>query len=149
MRLLWPGAWLAVLDDASEGKDAESLRHLTNEILGELGGGLVVLGKSPDDVPWASKFGTYLAPFSLVLIDGFHSNEQQTLDFDAVRPFLADEHIVLFHDVMLLGMRASFDEIARGYPGRSAILHRTTTGMGMVWSGDAGARVAGVFGGYA
>jgi predicted O-methyltransferase YrrM len=144
MRLLWPEPSLTVLDNCSEGHDAVLAASLTRDILQGIGGGLLLNLESPKFV--ADAIGNRTV--SLVLIDGGHSDEQQTLDFRAVQPFLADEHVVLFHDVVLLGMGGSFDEIARDYPGRAAILRRTTTGMGMVWNGDAGARVAAVFGGY-
>jgi hypothetical protein len=45
-------------------------------------------------------------------------------------------------------MGASFTRIAADYPDRARILHRTTTGMGIVWTADAGRRAAQVFGGY-
>jgi predicted O-methyltransferase YrrM len=146
MRLLFGKAALVSLDDASEGNEGVKGAELTQDILNDLEGGVVIFGRSPDRVPSILRA---LPPLNLVLIDGGHSDEQQAADFAAVRPFLASEHIVLFHDVVLLKMQASFERIAADYPGRSAILRRTTTGMGMVWNGDAGARVAAVFGGYA
>lgn len=143
MRLLWPGAWLAVIDDHSEGADAAYARAMTSDILGALDGGYVWCGKSPEDVPAALSD----AALDLVLIDACHTDEAQLADYRAVKPFLAPEHIVLFHDVLFCRMEASFQQIAADYPGRSRILRRTTTGMGIVWTADAGRRCAEAFGG--
>ena len=147
MDLLWPLAYLRMMDNEGEGADGKRGVELTERILDEHNGGIVLIGTSPDDVPDCMADDGF-APVDLVLIDATHTDEAQWADYQAVRPFLAPEHVVLFHDVLLLKMGASFTRIAADYPDRARILHRTTTGMGIVWTADAGRRAAQVFGGY-
>jgi len=144
MRLLWRWAWMTMLDDESEGGDAREAAELTNAVMKELSGCHIVAGRSPTDVPTAVN---WMKPLPLVLIDACHTDEAQLADYRAVKPFLAPEHVVLFHDVLFCRMEASFQQIAEDYPSRSRILRRTTTGMGIVWTADAGRRCAEVFGG--
>lgn len=128
LSLIWPRAAIVVLDAETEGGDNREGNELTRRLLG---GGMVVRGTSPADVPWGM---TCLgAPAELVFVDGTHTDAAQAADFGAVRGFLAPEHVVFFHDVGLMGMGESFGAIAEGYPGRSRILD-TPTGMGAVWT---------------
>ena len=138
LRLIWQDAALLVMDAGIEGGDNAAATTLTVTILGKMPDrplGAVVCGTSPVAVPWGMLV-LGAAP-ALVFIDGFHSNDQQTADFEAVRPFLAADHIVFFHDVMWSKLEESWAGIARQYPGRSRILD-TPTGMGCVWTGDIG-----------
>ena len=135
LRMLWPEAWITVLDAETEGVDNAETNRLTRRIMAELGQGEIVPGSSPRDVSWVLQGPP---PAGLCFIDGCHTNDQQTADFDAVRPFLAPEHIVFFHDVVLCDMTRSWRSIAAQYPGQAKILD-TPTGMGCVWTGDIGA----------
>jgi hypothetical protein len=99
-----------------------------------------MLAISPQDLPAVvEKLG---GSISLAFIDGLHTIEQQALDFAAIQPFLAADHIVLFHDVLWtkqerdprFHLEVGFQKIAETYPGRSAILSRTTVGSAVVWS---------------
>ena len=146
MDLLWPSVYLRMMDNQSEGADAKTACDLTSTILDEHNNGIVLIGTSPADVPDCMA-GDGFAPVGLVLIDAQHTDESQLADYRAVKPFLAPEHVILFHDVLFCHMEASFATIATDYPGRSRILRRTTTGMGIVWTADAGRRCAEVFGG--
>lgn len=113
---------------------------LVAKILTGLGGGEVMRATSPQDVPAAvERLG---GSISVAFIDGLHTVEQQALDFAAIQPFLAADHLVLFHDVLWTKQRPDpkyhleigFQKIAATYPSRSAILSRTTVGAGVVWS---------------
>ena len=146
MDLLWPSVYLRMMDNQSEGADAKTACDLTSTILDEHNSGIVLIGTSPADVPDCMADDGF-APVGLVLIDAQHTDESQFADYRAVKPFLAPEHVILFHDVLFCHMEASFATIATAYPGRSRILRRTTTGMGIVWTADAGRRCAEVFGG--
>ena len=52
------------------------------------------VGVSPDDVTDVIK----KKPVDLAFIDGGHFGEQPTIDFESVRPFLAEKCAVFFHD---------------------------------------------------
>ncbi|HTV03196.1 MAG TPA: class I SAM-dependent methyltransferase [Luteitalea sp.] len=69
----------------------------------------------------------------LVLIDGLHSEEQQALDYEAVRPFLADGAVVLFHDIVNWRLEAGFAAIAARDGRGAALLHRTASGMAILY----------------
>lgn len=140
MRLAFPWSRLLAIDSGGEGKEGRAGIDLTNKILTGLGGGQAMLATSPQDVPAAvEKLG---GSISLAFIDGLHTIEQQALDFAAIQPFLASDHLVLFHDVLWtkqerdprFHLEIGFQKIAATYPGRSAILSRTTVGIAVVWS---------------
>ena len=142
LRLAFPFARLVSIDSGAEGHEGKNGIDLTNHILSGLGhGGEVVLATSPGDVPaTAARLG---GPINLAFVDGLHTEMQQRIDYDAIRPFLAPDHIILFHDVLFMKLdprpevnrlENGFWEIAKDYPDRAAILSRTTTGIGCVWS---------------
>lgn len=142
MALLWPTADICVLDACIEGKDSLIGIELTRRLLylhTVLGvpDMRVMLGFSPQDVPMALDASD---PVELVFIDGQHTNEQMWADYESVRPFLADQHILLFHDVEMFGMQRSWLAVSANYPGRSRLLP-TPTGMGVVWTGGIGANL--------
>ena len=140
LRLAFPFSRLVAIDSGAEGPDGTNGVDLTNRILTNLGGGQAIVATSPQDVPaTAAKLG---APINLAFIDGLHTGAQQRIDYEAVRPLLAEDHIILFHDVLFMHqdhrpefkLELGFWEIAHDYPNRAAILSRTTTGIGCVWS---------------
>jgi Methyltransferase domain len=136
LRHIWPAAELVVLDAETEGTDNEACNGLTRTLLAEHSGGLIVHGSSPH---WVANAAACLGiPAGFVFIDGEHTNEAMDTDFDAVRAFLAAEHIVFFHDVGLMRMLDSWTRIAALYPERARLLE-TPTGMGVVWAGEIGA----------
>lgn len=140
LHLAFPFSRLVVIDSGAEGPDGRDGIDLTNRILTELGGGSALLGTSPQDVPRTA--ATLSGPINLAFIDGLHTHAQQRIDYEAVRPLLAEDHIILFHDVLFMKqdhrpefhLEAGFWDIAKDYPDRAAILSRTTTGIGCVWS---------------
>jgi hypothetical protein len=128
LSLIWPRAAIVVLDAETEGGDNRAANQLTRDILG---GGLIVRGASPQFVPNAM---TVLgAKPEFVFIDATHTNPAQDADWAAVKPYLAAEHVVFFHDVGLLELQESFWRCAEGYGDQVRILS-TTTGMGAVWT---------------
>ena len=126
-----PGAKVVAIDIA-HGTSAEGL-ELTNAIAKRNGLNVKgVLARSPEGVAptLAAEFD---APLDLVFIDALHTDEAQLADYEAVRPHLAPDAVVLFHDVFLCSMTASFSAIARRAPEHDAyILSRTATGIGVL-----------------
>ncbi len=105
--------------------------EVTNRIAARAGLNVkAVLGASPEAVPgvMAQEFD---GPIDLVFIDGEHNNAAQSRDFDAVLPYLAEDAVILFHDVYMCGMSESLAEIAARMPNHETrILSRTASGIG-------------------
>jgi hypothetical protein len=109
---------------------------LTNRLAARLGAQAeAVAGRSPEDVaPVLDRLGA--APLDLVFIDGLHTHEQLHADWGAVQPRLADRCIVLCHDVLMLQLAGTFDELAATPGWQSSVLHATTSGMGVLHRGQ-------------
>ena len=136
LRLIWKAPPMVILDAETEGADNVLGNQLTSAILKELNDDTVVMkGASPERAPNALAW--FCIPPGLVFIDGEHTTEAMLADFEVVRRYLAAQHIVFFHDVLLCRMQAAWERIERLYPGRSRLLD-TPTGMGVVWTGDLG-----------
>lgn len=94
-----------------------------------------VEGLSPWDLP--GLVTSHLeGRLDVVLVDSLHSDEQQLLDYEGIRPFLAPGAIVVFHDVLNWRMEASFAEIARRDGRGAELLHRTASGLGVLFPED-------------
>lgn len=120
------------------GFDANSVMgiELTNRIAAdETLDVLAVKAASPDGVAGAVA-AHCRQPFNLVFIDGKHTNEQIELDFEAVRPHLAEGAVVLFHDVLEAHMGEGFRRVA-ATPGFTPIevLMGTSSGMAALVKG--------------
>lgn len=90
-------------------------------------------GKSPDDVA-AVCAREFDGPVDLVFIDGGHTPDQQTLDFDACRAIAAPDCVYVFHDVVNFQMVNSFVDIARSSSDLvGSLLMRTPSGMGICY----------------
>lgn len=93
---LWPSAALDVLESESEGC-AHVGSEVTRRIARSLGADVNLhIGFSPQDVPAAVRKPRR---YELAFLDGNHTMEQLLLDFEAVRPFLAQRSVVVLHDV--------------------------------------------------
>lgn len=153
LRLFFPAAKIACLDAGVEGLDNMAGIKLTQDILADVaiptGSAAIELGFSPKDTPRTVE--THLdGRINFAFIDGMHTNDQQTADFESIRPYLDAEHVVFFHDVRFCKMQDSLRKIAQGYGARAAILSRTTSGIGVVYSENMAfrmGRLTRVFGG--
>lgn len=127
---LFRGAQVVAIDNCTEGGDAREGLDLTRALIGDLGfDAEVVQGTSPLDVgPIVSE---RLGAIDFALVDGLHANDQQLMDYHAIRPLMSDSSAILFHDVIDWGMEESFAQIADDWAGRSEILLRTPSGMGI------------------
>jgi hypothetical protein len=128
--LLNKEAKIVAIDAGVEGSSNDHGTELTNRILREEGlPAKVIVATSPGDVKRV--VDAHLGgPVDLAFIDGLHTNEQQELDFDAVRACAAPECLYLFHDVVNFEMRPSFERIVARSGLRGRILMRTPSGMG-------------------
>jgi predicted O-methyltransferase YrrM len=135
LALAHPDARVVAIDAGVDEYSVEGIA-LTNRLAARLGvRAEAVAGRSPEDVaPVLDRLG--LAPFDLVFVDGLHTHEQMHADWDAVRPHLADPCIVLCHDVLMLQLAATFDELAATPGWQSSVLHATTSGMGVLHRGQ-------------
>ena len=131
LALSHPRAKVVAIDIAT-GTSAHGL-ELTNRLAARRGLDVkAIVAASPDGVApvVAAEFD---GPIDLVFIDADHNDAAQLADFEAVRPFLAPDAVVLFHDVYVCAMRESFGEIARRMPTHEArVLSRTASGIGAV-----------------
>ena len=133
LSLVFQDASVVAIDNLTEGDDARLGFDVTRNLVEDLDLDTnVVVGSSPEDV--AGIVDEHLGSIDLALIDGLHTNEQQWKDYLAVKPWLTGEAVVLFHDVLDWAMTESFERIQADWPGPSTILHRTPSGMGLIYT---------------
>lgn len=129
LALCHPGAKVVAIDIGT-GTSASGL-ETTNRAAARHGLNVkAIIAASPEGVApvVAAEFD---GPIDLVFVDAYHSDAAQLADFEAVRPFLAQDAVVLFHDVYVCSMMESFREIARRMPDHEArVLSRTASGIG-------------------
>ena len=134
---LFPGVPISVMDAESEGRDNRRGSNMTRAIARRFDLPVhLSQGFSPLDtrrviesLPASARLGAAsataaasaaapranarkLASFDLVFIDGAHTNRHQSDDFESIRPFLAPQHVVILHDVILASMEPSLKAIA-------------------------------------
>ena len=126
-----PSAQIVAIDALVEGNDALYAHNLCQKIIEDEGFENVKIlhASSPQDVE--SVVNTHLnGPIELALIDGKHTPQQQTLDFQAIQQVVADEHIVFLHDVLNWNLTESFVQLRATYNSLVAkMLMRTPSGM--------------------
>lgn len=102
---LWPSAPLDVIDAEVDGTCPRVGSSLSRKILQKMQADVNLhIGFSPQDVPAAMREPRR---YELVFIDGLHTLEQLILDFEAVRPYLAERCVVVLHDVEFSFLRNS------------------------------------------
>ena len=105
----------------------------TNSILRKLSKNkLAVNASSPEDIPTIAK-KYFNNKIDLVLIDGLHTNDAQTIDFEAVYPFLTKNSLVILHDVINCDLINSYNKINKKYKLNSYLLSKSTSGMGLLF----------------
>jgi len=133
-----PNAHIVAIDALVAGAHASTAFDINQQIIAQENFQHItlLLASSPNDVPRV--VNQHLdGEIDLVLIDGKHTNEQQTLDFEAVVPFVGPRSVVLLHDVLNFNMAQSFNQLRKKYPQFHAeILIRTPSGMGVFYGRD-------------
>lgn len=134
---LWPSAVLDVIDAEVDGNCPRVGSTLSRKILQKMQANVNLhIGFSPHDVPAAMREPRR---YELVFIDGLHTLEQLILDFEAVRPYLAERCVVVLHDVEFSFLRNSVKWIMaspagsgfRYFRGKTAA-YRNFLGTGML-----------------
>ena len=90
-------------------------------------------GFSPSIVPAVR--ATQSAPWSFAFIDGYHEGRAPLDDAEAVSPFMADDALVMFHDLISPHVAAGLGHFAEA--GWSVGLYNTMQIMGIAWRGAA------------
>ena len=125
-----------VIDSVEEGEDAQKGFHLTEKIIKEeeISNITLLRARSPEDID--DLVQTHIdGPIDLAFVDGLHSNAQQYLDVHALMPHMAQEHIILLHDVLNWSLTKSYQALRKDFPHlSSSILMRTPSGMGALYS---------------
>lgn len=136
--ILNPQAKIKILDCGFLGSDRSDIGiDATNSISKNNNFNLeVVKGSSPDDVDNAIKSNFGEQKIQFVFIDGVHTSDYIVKDFDAVLPFLDENSIVLFHDVLNFNMLPGIESISRKHSFQYTILHRTESGMVAMYKKD-------------
>jgi hypothetical protein len=129
LAILNPGARIVAIDFCPTEVEEEGL-EFTNKMAARLGLDVRARkGKSPGDVA-AIVDAEMGGPVDFALIDGWHTNEAQRADFEAVKTCAGDDCVYLFHDVVNLLLADGFAAIAKDNPALySSLLFRTPSGM--------------------
>lgn len=128
---------VVAIDACLEGDDGAFGIDITNVMA--RGHGLeleAVRGVSPIDVPGVVA-GYLGGRLDIVLIDSLHTDQQQSADYAAVKPFCHADTLVLFHDVLNWQMTDSFSAIAAEDGREALLLDRTPSGMGALFPSGA------------
>lgn len=134
LALAFPGAKVVAIDSGAIGGGDDGIEW-TNSLAKAEGLNIVaVRATSPQDVERVA-VAHLNGRIDLVLIDGAHNNEQQTLDFEACRRAALPECVYLLHDVLNWNMVPSFQEIVKVHEADlyGEILTRTASGMAIFY----------------
>ncbi|MEU6721703.1 class I SAM-dependent methyltransferase [Nonomuraea sp. NPDC046802] len=122
---------MTVIDSGFDENSFQDL-DLTNRIAVNVGTrATAIKATSPRDV------GTMVASIlggvvDLTFIDGFHTPAQIVADWRALRAFLHEDAVVLFHDVLFSELLSGFELIVAESGWQGTLLHSTTTGIGVL-----------------
>jgi predicted O-methyltransferase YrrM len=132
LALAQPHARVVGLDSAADRYSLEGL-ELTARLAEQLGLPHVfpVRGTSPADIP-ATVEERLGGRIDLALVDGHHTSDQIIAEYRAIRPFLAPNAMVLFHDVQYCGMQPGFDTVVDESGWQGTMLHATPSGIGFL-----------------
>jgi len=132
LAMLNPEAKIVALDSGFDNHSLEGIA-LTNEIAAEEGlRVLAVEGSSPEDVP-PNVMEHLGGRVDCSFVDGLHTNEQVTRDYEAIRPFAPPEAVYLFHDVHDYDLYPAFERIRETWSGESRVLLGTPSGMAILY----------------
>ncbi len=130
-----PEATLVVIDAALD-EDSRQGLLLTRDIVSNEGLDVKVLkGTSPEDIPRVVE-DCFDGPVDCFLIDGLHTNEAQTRDFESALSHSHPGSLFLFHDVVLFGLQPSLEQVGKKAGLESRILWSTPSGMGAAFGSD-------------
>ncbi len=127
LALMFPDANVIALDI-----DADGIAF-TNDLARKNGLNITCnSGRSPEDVArFVRQQG--VETLDLILIDVCHTVEAVQNDFSAIHPFLNENSVILFHDLMDHKMVPGFVAILKKTGLYGKLLTRTTSGMGVAY----------------
>ncbi|MBI1272772.1 MAG: hypothetical protein GC131_01625 [Alphaproteobacteria bacterium] len=133
LSMIFPNAKLVAIDNLTEGDDVRTGMKLSQKFISRFKlKAQVVQAESPQDIPHVAE--QYLdGAIDMVLVDGLHTETQQTADYNGVKPFLTKQGCIFFHDVINWHLADSFWSIFKDYTKHGYMLHRTPSGMGLVY----------------
>ncbi|MDA0240673.1 MAG: class I SAM-dependent methyltransferase [Proteobacteria bacterium] len=129
LSILNPDARVVAIDACPRPEEEEGIR-LTNQIASDFDLNLIAVNaRSPEQVAEVARIHLDGA-IDFAFIDGGHTNEQQNLDFGAIKPVAAEDCVYLFHDVINFMLLESFTKIIQETPSLEGhVLFRTPSGM--------------------
>ncbi|MBF0423421.1 MAG: class I SAM-dependent methyltransferase [Magnetococcales bacterium] len=127
LALTFPQARVIGVDINSRGVD------LTNQLIrhNKLQG-IALSGRSPADMAPIIK-EQLAGTIDLALIDAEHTIEAMKADFFEIQPFLSEDSLCFFHDLIGHNLVPGFLEIIKQSRKNGLILTRTTSGMGLLF----------------
>lgn len=147
LSLCFPAARVVAIDSDGAPGGNQGVAFVNDVAADEGLNAAAVLATSPQDV--ARVVETDLGgPIDLVLIDGDHSNEQQTIDFEACRPVASPDCVYLLHDVLNWDLLPSFKDLVRAHGAEmnATLLTRTASGMAVFYPKSLAERLGPVLG---
>lgn len=133
LSLILPKSKIVAIDAGIEGTQNKAFIDFTNNIAQKNNLNLeVVYGFSPQDTKKVIE-NNYKAKPDFCFIDGFHTNEQLLKDFWEIQQYSDRKCVYLLHDVINWGMLPAFNILSELSGLNSQILHRTTSGMGILY----------------
>ncbi len=149
LSLCFPAAKVVAIDSdlAPGGNDGVAF---VNQVAATEGlNAAAVVATSPQDVARiaAAELG---GTIDLVLIDGDHTNDQQTIDFEACRAAASPDCVYLLHDVLNWELVPSFQTLVKAHGGElnAQLLTRTASGMAVLYPKSAVEKLGPVFGAF-
>ncbi|MBF0349086.1 MAG: class I SAM-dependent methyltransferase [Magnetococcales bacterium] len=127
LALMFPEASVIAVDIDSDGI------AFTNGLARKNGLNITCIsGRSPEDVSRIVR-QQGLKTLDLILIDACHTVEAVENDFSAIHPYLNENSVILFHDLMDHKMVPGFVAILKKTGLYGKLLTRTTSGMGVAY----------------
>lgn len=129
LSIINPDARVVAIDACPRPEEEEGIR-LTNQIASDFGLNLIAVNaRSPEQVAEVAR-AQFDGDIDFAFIDGGHTNEQQSLDFGAIKPVATEDCVYLFHDVVNFMLLDSFTKIIQQTPSlEGQVLFRTPSGM--------------------
>jgi predicted O-methyltransferase YrrM len=122
-----PSARVVAVDPGDEGEGLRFTRRIADDERMNIA---VLHGASPE-ITSAAVRESGGNDFNLVLIDGDHQNASMIADFTGVLPYLADNALVVCHDVVQHNLVRGFDELRATHGGTGSFMYLERTASGM------------------
>lgn len=133
--LLNPDARIVAVDACFD-ENSDIGLDLTNSLAVKAGIDVTAMkGVSPKDVPRIVD-EVLDGRISFCFVDGLHTNEQVFKDYAAVKPFMDENGLILFHDVVSCDLIDGITRIGQDMGRDLELLYATSSGMAFLCMGD-------------